>query len=159
MAPTTPLVAANVALTVPNGSVAAPTDYTLVSGDISNGLSIPASLFAPPISGLAFSQSGFLPEKFRLIVKTTVAGTALKLIVKASQPKTDVPNLLSAFTQANLGDLSVDISATGTKYFGPFVSSRFLQPDGSLLLNFSGTLGTSTIAVLLDPYAPVGPRG
>jgi hypothetical protein len=159
MAPTTPLVAANIALTVPNGSVAAPTDYTLVSGDISNGLSVPASLFAAPISGLAFGQAGFLPEKFRLIVKTTVAGTNLKLIIKAAQPKSDVPNIFPASPQANLGDVTIDISSTGTRYIGPFGSARLLQPDGSLLFNFSGTLGTSTIAVLLDPYAPVGPRG
>lgn len=161
MAPTTPLAAANVALTVPNGSVVAPTDYTLVSGDISNGLSIPASLFsvANSICGLAFGQSGFLPEKLRLVVKTTVAGTNLKLIVKASAAKTDVLNQLPSSPQANIGDQTVDISTTGTRYFGPFNSGRFLQPDGSLLLNFSGTLGTSTIAVLLDPYAPVGPRG
>lgn len=159
MAPTTPLTSANVALMTPNGISAAPTDYTLVSGDVSNGLSIPASLFASPISGLAFGQSGFLPEKLRLVIKTTVAGTAFKVVVKASQPKSDVPNLLSASPQANLGDLTLDVNATGTRYAGPFNSGRFLQPDGSLLLNFTGTLGTTTIAVLLDPYAPVGPRG
>lgn len=160
MTATTPLVAANVALTVPNGMTADATPYSLVSGDVSNGLSIPASLFAPPISGLAFGQSGFLPEKFRIRVNTTGAGTAFKIIVKASQPKTDVPNLFPASPQANLGDLGpFDVSATGLRTLGPFNSGRVLQPDGSLLLNFTGTLGTTTIWVLLDPYAPVGPRG
>lgn len=159
MAPTTPLTSSNVMLGAPNGIAAAPTDYTLVSGDVSAGLSIPASLFASPISGLAFSQAGFLPEKLRLLIKTTVAGTAFKIVVKAGQPKSDVPNLLPASPQANLGDLTLDVNATGTRYAGPFGSGRFLQPDGSLLLNFTGTLGTTTIAVLLDPYAPVGPRG
>lgn len=161
MAPTTPLAAGNVALTVPNGMVAAPTDYTLVSGDVSNGLSIPASLFsvANSISGLAFGQSGFLPEKFRIVVKTTVAGTNFKVIVKATQPRTDIANQLPFTPAANTGDASFDVSTTGTRYIGPFASGRLIQSDGSILLNFSGTLGTTTIAVLLDPYAPVGPRG
>lgn len=161
MAPTTPLVAGNVALTVANGSVAAPTDYSLVAGDVSNGLSIPASLFssANSISGLPYGQSGFLPEKFRLIVKTTTPGTTFKLIVKATQPRTDIANQLPFDPGANTGDFSVDVSSNGTRYVGPFASGRFIQPDGSILLNFSGTLGVTTIAVLLDPYAPVGPRG
>jgi hypothetical protein len=160
MAPTTPLTSSNVALTVPNGIVADATPYVLVSGDVSNGLSIPASLFASPISGLAFSQAGFLPEKLRIRVNTTVAGTAFKITVKAAQPKTDVPNLLPASPQANLGDLGpFDVSTTGLRTLGPFNSGRVLQPDGSLLINFSGTLGTTSIWVLLDPYAPVGPRG
>lgn len=157
--PNTPLVAANVALSVPNGLVLAPTDYTIVAGDVTNGISIPASLFAGAISGLNFGQSGFISEHLRIIAKTTVAGTNFKLIMKATQPRTDIANQLPFSPSANLGDASYDLSATGTRYLGVFSSGRFTQPDGSLLINFSGTLGTTTIAVLLDPYAPVGPRG
>lgn len=159
-APNTPLGASNIAVKVVNGFVAAPTDYTIVSGDVSNGISIPASLFAGAASGLPFGQSGFLPEKITIVAKTTGAGTSFKLTVKATQPATDVLNQLPFSPAANAGDLTpIDLSATGTKYIGVFTSGRVLQPDGSLLINFSGTLGTTTLAILLDPYGPSGPRG
>lgn len=158
-APNTPLVAANVAVRVSNGMVAAPTDYTIVSGDVTNGISIPASLFAGAASGMPFGQSGALPEKITLVVKTTAAGTNFKVILKATQPRTDIANQLPFTPAANAGDASFDVSTTGTRYIGEFTSGRFQQSDGSLLINFSGTLGTTTIAILLDPYAPAGPRG
>jgi hypothetical protein len=158
-APNTPLTSANVAIGVPNGLVAAPTDYTIVSGDVSNGISIPASLFAGAISGLPFGQAGFMPEHLRIIAKTTAAGTNFKMIIKATQPRSDISNQLPFSPLANQGDLSFDLSTTGTRYIGEFTSGRVLQADGSLLINFSGTLGTTTIALLLDPYAPIGPRG
>jgi hypothetical protein len=158
-APNTPLVAANVALLTSNSMSSAPTDYTILSGDVSNGISIPASLFAAAISGLPFGQTGFLPEKLRIVAKTTGAGTNFKLIVKATQPRTDIANQLPFTPAANAGDLTFDLSTTGTRYIGNFGSGRVLQADGSLLINFSGTLGTTTIALLLDAYAPAGPRG
>lgn len=158
-APNTPLLAANVAMSVGNGLVLAPTDYTIVSGDVSNGISIPASLFAGAISGLSFGQAGFLPERLRIIAKTTAAGTLFKMIVKATQSKSDVANQLPFSPAANAGDITYDLSATGTRYLGPFTSGRVIQPDGSLLINFTGTLGTTTLAILLDPYGPLGPRG
>lgn len=157
--PNTPLAAGNIALAVTNGAVAAPTDYTIVSGDVSNGISIPASVFAGAVDAMPFGQAGFLPEKFRLIVKTTSAGTAFKVIVKASQPRTDIANQLPFSPAANAGDISTDCSAVGVKYLGPFTSGRVEQLDGSILLNFAGTLGTTTIAILADPYGPAGPRG
>jgi len=159
MTANTPLVAANVALSVPNGMVVAPTDYTIVSGDVTNGISIPASLFAGAISGLNFGQSGFISEHLRIIAKTTAPGTLFKLIVKATQPRTDIANQLPFSPAANAGDLTLDLSSNATRYIGVLSSGRFTQPDGSLLINFSGTLGTTTLAILLDPYAPVGPRG
>lgn len=159
MAPNTPLVAANIALSVANGAVAAPTDYTIVSGDVTNGISIPASVFAGAVDGLPFGQAGFLPERFRLVVKTTGAGTLFKLIVKASQPRTDIANQLPFSPAANAGDITTDVSAVGVKYLGPFTSGRVEQLDGSMLINFSGTLGTTTIAIVADPYGPIGPRG
>lgn len=157
--PNTPLTSANIALSVPNGAVAAPTDYTIVSGDVSNGISIPASVFAGAIDGQDFEQPGFLPERFRFVVKTTSTGTNFKVIVKATQPRTDILNQLPFSPAANAGDITVDCSAVGVKYLGPFTSGRVQQSDGSMLVNFAGTLGTTTIAIVADPYAPVGPRG
>lgn len=160
MSPTTPLVAANVALLVPNGKASAPTDYTIVSGDVSAGLSIPASLFASPgQTGLAYKQAGFLPERLRIVVKTTTAGTAFSIVVKAMASRTDIPGEPPAFPSANAGDITVNVNTIGVYYLGAFTSGRVLQPDGSLLLNFTGTLGVTTIALLNDPYAPAGPRG
>jgi hypothetical protein len=160
MAPTTPLVAANVALKTTNGSVAAATPYTIVAGDVTNGLSIPQSLFAGAISGLNFGQTGFVLERIELVVTTTTPGTAFSVIVKATQPQTDVPNEAVPFPLANAGDsAALNVNANGTYYIGPLTSGRFSQPDQSLLLNFSGTLGVTTLWVLATPWAPAGPRG
>jgi hypothetical protein len=159
MSPTTPLVAANVARSVPNGSVAAPTDYTIVAGDVSNGLSIPASLFAGAISGSQYGQAGALPERMKIVVKTTTAGTAFSIVVKATASRTDIPGEPPSFPQANAGDITVNVNTVGVYYLGAFTSGRVMQPDMSLLLNFTGTLGVTTIALIIDPYTPAGPRG
>jgi hypothetical protein len=159
MAPTTPLVAANVAQLVNNGSVQPATAYSLVAGDVSNGLSIPQSLFAGSLSGGSYGQATFLPERIALVVNTTTAGTAFSVVVKATQPLTDVPNEAPVFPSANTGDITVNVNTVGTYYLGPFTSGRVLQPDGSLLLNFTGTLGVTTLWVLMEPYAPAGTRG
>ena len=63
------------------------------------------------------------------------------------------------FPLANAGDLPFNVNATGTYYIGPLASGRFSQPDQSLLLNFTGTLGTTTIYILSGPWTPAGPRG
>lgn len=159
MAPTTPLVAANVAQSVNNGGVAAATPYSIVAGDVTNGLSIPQSLFAGSLSGGSYGQSTFLPERIMLVVNTTTAGTAFSIVVKATQPLTDVPNEAPVFPAANAGDITVNVNTVGTYYLGGFTSGRVLQPDGSMLLNFTGTLGVTTFWVLTEPYAPVGNRG
>lgn len=157
--PNTPFTSSHVARSSPNTAVAMPSAYTIVSGDVANGISIPASLFAGAISGLPFGQAGFLPERIRIIANTTVAGTNFKLIVKATQPRTDILNQLPFSPAANVGDITYDLSATGQKELGPWTSGQVLQSDGSLLLNFSGTLGTTALQILLDPYGPAGPRG
>lgn len=159
MTATTPLLAANIATSLPNGSIAAPTDYTLVSGDVSAGLSIPASLFSGINSGQNYKQAGFLTERIRILVKTTTGGTAFSIVVKATQPQTDVPHEAVPFPSANAGDLTFNVNSVGVYYLGPFTSAQVMQPDGSLLLNFTGTLGVTTIAILNQSYAAAGPRG
>ncbi|QOR55776.1 MAG: hypothetical protein YHS30scaffold324_8 [Catenulispora phage 69_17] len=159
MTATTPLVAANVATSNPNASIGAPTAYSLVAGDVSSGLSIPASLFSGINAGLNYKQAGFLPERIRLVVNTTTAGTAFSIVVKATQPQTDVPHEAVPFPSANAGDLTFNVNTVGVYYLGPFTSAQIMQPDGSILLNFTGTLGVTTIAILNQAYAPAGPRG
>jgi hypothetical protein len=149
MTATTPLAAANIATSAANASIGAPTA----------GLSIPASLFSGINSGLNYSQAGFLPERIRIVVNTTTAGTAFSIVVKATQPQTDVPHEAVPFPSANAGDLTFNVNTVGVYYLGPFTSARIQQPDGSILLNFTGTLGVTTIAILNQSYAPAGPRG
>lgn len=159
MAPTTPLVAANVSTGSVNGMASAPTDYTIVAGDVTNGLSIPASLFSGANSGANYGATGFVLERLDFIVKTTTAGTGFSIVVKATQPLTDVANEAPVFPLANAGDATFNVNTIGVYYIGNLASGRFLQPDGSILLNFTGTLGVTTIAILNSPYAPAGPRG
>jgi len=159
MAPTTPLVAANVATSTVNGMASAPTDYTIVAGDVTNGLSIPASLFSGANSGLNYGATGFVLERLDFLVKTTTAGTAFSIVVKTTQPQTDVANEAPPFPLANAGDVTFNVNTIGVYYIGPLASGRFLQPDGSILLNFTGTLGVTTIAILNNTYAAAGPRG
>lgn len=141
-----------------NGVTTPPTPYSIVSGDVSAGIRIPASFFTGTVAA-PYGQAGFLPEKLRLFVVTATAGTAFSVIVKASQPTTDVPNEAPFTPAANAGDLTVNVNTVGTYFIGPFTSGRFLQPDGSVLLNFSGTLGATTIYGYVGSYWPAGPRG
>jgi hypothetical protein len=92
-------------------------------------------------------------------VNTTTAGTAFSIVVKATQPQTDVPHEAVPFPSANAGDLTFNVNTVGVYYLGPFTSAQIMQPDGSILLNFTGTLGVTTIAILNQAYAPAGPRG
>jgi len=159
MAPTTPLTSSNVARKSINGMVSAATAYSIQAGDVSAGLSIPQSLFAGSISGLNFGQAGFVMERIDLVVATTTAGTGFSIVVKATQPQTDVGKQHSPFPLSNQGDVTLNVNTVGNYYIGPLTSNRFSQPDGSLLLNFSGTLGVTTFWVLVSPWAPAGPRG
>jgi hypothetical protein len=149
------IAAANFALTPANAASVMPTPYTITGTDVTNGISIPPSFF----TALNYGQSGFVPERLSLFFNTTTAGTAFSVIVKATKATTDVPNVPPPFPLANAGDLTVNVNAINTYVIGGLTSGRFSQPDGSILINFSGTLGVTTMYGLLDPYAPAGPRG
>lgn len=144
------------AVTVPNGLTTPPTAYSITSGDVSAGISIPPSFFTTAAS---YGQSGFLPEKLFLFFVTTTPGTSFKAIIKATIATTDVPNSAPPFPLANAGDLTLNINANGTYPVFGLTSGRFMQPDGSILINFSGTVGVTTLAGYVQPYAPLGPRG
>ncbi|MGH3436851.1 MAG: hypothetical protein ACRDRN_10345 [Sciscionella sp.] len=148
--------AAAFSVTVPNGVTTMPTAYTITSTDVTNGISILPSFFTTAAS---YGQSGFLPEKLFLYLNTTTAGTSFKAIIKATIATTDVPNSAPPFPLANAGDVTLNINAVGTYPVFGFTSGRFMQPDGSILINFSGTLGVTTLYGFVQPYAPLGPRG
>ena len=92
-------------------------------------------------------------------MKTTTAGTAFTVVVKASASRTDIPGEPPSYPSANSGDITLNVNAVGQYMLGEFTSGQVKQPDGSILLNFTGTLGVTTIAILNGPYAPAGPRG
>ncbi|MET8824786.1 hypothetical protein ABZX40_17950 [Streptomyces sp. NPDC004610] len=83
-----------------------------------------------------------VPE-YTLIRTTHTDGAAHDLIVRAG----DSPPALAA----GQGDLVAEVAATsGVRYFGPFESGRFLQSDGTLLIDFE-TGYAGTIDVLRIP--------
>src|SRR5882724_3842369 len=122
MTANTPLVAANVARTVPNGMVAMPTDYTILAGDVTNGLRIPAPLFAGTLSGLPYGQAGFVPERLKILVKTTNAGTAFSIVIKASISRTDITGEPPSYPSANTGDITNNVNTVGQYMLGEYTS-------------------------------------
>jgi hypothetical protein len=143
------------AVTASNALTVLPTPYSITGTDVTNGISIPPSFF----TALNYGQAGFVPERLTLFFNTTTAGTAFNAVIKATQPTTDVPNVPPPFPLANAGDLTLNINAINTYVIGGLTSGRLSQPDGSILIKFTGTLGVTTMYGLLDPYAPAGPRG
>jgi hypothetical protein len=152
----TTITAAAFAVETNNGVTTPPTPYSIQSGDVSGGMRIPASFFT---TAAPYGQNGFLPEKLRLFVVTATAGTNFSVIIKASQPTSDIPNEAPFTPAANAGDLTFNVNTVGTYFLGPFTSGRVLQPDGSMLLNFSGTLGVTSIYGYVGSYYPAGGRG
>lgn len=152
------LTSANVGVQPNNGALTTSgiTAHSIVAGDVTNGLSLPASAVT---GALSYGQAGFVPEQVTFVVQTTTAGTAFSVVVKATIATTDVPNSAPPFPSANAGDATFNVNTIGTYNLGPFSSGRFMQPDGSILLNFTGTLGVSTIYVIVEQYFPAGPRG
>lgn len=152
------LTSAAVGVQPNNGSLVTSsiTPHTIVAGDVTNGLSLPA---AAVTGALSYGQVGFVAEQVTFVFNTSVAGTAFSVVTKATIATTDVPNSAPPFPSANAGDATFNINTVGTYNIGPLTSGRFLQPDGSILLNFTGTLGTTTVYVIVEQYFPAGPRG
>lgn len=63
----------------------------------------------------------------------------------------------TVFTQATVGDLSVAVPATSTRYIGPFTTDRFVQPNhtsgGELWIDWSAATSMSVVAILLPTNA------
>lgn len=76
------------------------------------------------------------PEYTVLRVSNTDDDTALTLTVKAG----DNPPALAA----GQGDLAVSIAFGTVRFIGPFESGRFIQSDGSMMIESTTTTGTIT---------------
>jgi hypothetical protein len=60
----------------------------------------------------------------------------------------------TVFTQGTLGDLTVAVAASATEIIKITTSSRFVQNDGSMLLDWSAST-SMTVWVLVDPFVAV----
>ncbi|MCC5574481.1 hypothetical protein IMZ11_02345 [Microtetraspora sp. AC03309] len=115
---------------VPNGNLADPTG-TATNAGAGNGHVIPA---AGP-NGKAF------PE---LTILRVIAGaTGGNVTVKAG---TNPPALA-----AGQGDLVVAVANSGTQWIGPFESGRFLQSDGTILVDIAAGFVAGTITAFKVP--------
>ncbi len=104
---------------VPNGNLLQPAGTTLVAAPTNN-----------------MQLAGARPELTVLRVSNTDDDTALTLTVKAG----DNPPALAA----GQGDLAVTVAFGTVQLIGPFESGRFLQSDGSMMIESSTTTGTIT---------------
>lgn len=109
---------------VPNGNLLQPAGTTLVAAPTNN-----------------MQLAAARPELTVLRVSNTDDDTALTLTVKAG----DNPPALAA----GQGDLAVTVAFGTVQLIGPFESGRFLQSDGSMMIESSTTTGT--IAALRVP--------
>ncbi|MFJ6615450.1 hypothetical protein ACIQPT_34820 [Streptomyces sp. NPDC091289] len=104
---------------VPNGNLAQPAGTALV---------------AAPTNDMQLADA--FPELTVLRVTNSDDDTALTITVKAG----DHPPALAA----GQGDLAVSVAFGATQFIGPFESGRFVQNDGSMLIESTTTTGTIT---------------
>ncbi|WKV74730.1 hypothetical protein AW27_026355 [Streptomyces sp. PCS3-D2] len=104
---------------VPNSNLLQPAGTTLV---------------AAPTDDMQLANA--FPELTVLRVSNTDDDTALTLTVKAG----DHPPALAA----GQGDLAVTVAFGTVQLIGPFESGRFVQSDGSMMIESSTTTGTIT---------------
>lgn len=109
---------------VPNGNLTQPAGTALV---------------AAPTNNMQLADA--FPELTVLRVTNSDDDTALTITVKAG----DHPPALAA----GQGDLTVSVAFGATQFLGPFESGRFVQNDGSMLIESTTTTGT--IAALRIP--------
>lgn len=127
------------------------TNFTAV--DNTNGMSV-------AIPTTAIPAGGNIDRMILLVLNTN--GTGRTVTVRAATPdggvtKTGAGTSNPAFTYpsflAGKGDLTTSAmtATTGLGIIGPFEVARFIQPDGTISIDFSGATGF--IAALLLPRA------
>lgn len=107
-------------VTVPNGSLADPAGVATVAG-AGNGLQIP-SVPTPP----AVVHS--LPELTLLRVSNASGGSGTVSVLAGTQPLA---------IASGLGALTATVANSGVAWLGPFESGRFIQSDGSMIVESS----------------------
>ncbi|QUI32441.1 hypothetical protein H9W91_17415 [Streptomyces alfalfae] len=82
-------------------------------------------------------------EPERTVLRVTVGATGGNITIKAG---TNPPAIA-----ASMGDLVVAVAANATQWIGPFESGRFIQNDGSLLVDVAAAVVPGTITALRLP--------
>ncbi len=104
--------------------------------DAANGMTIALPSNAIPASPDA--------EQLLLYVQNTFAGTKTVTVRAGTSNPPAFRGGLGDFTSGNL------TASTGTAYLGPFDSSRFIQSDGSISVDFAASM-TGTIWAVIVP--------
>jgi hypothetical protein len=116
---------------VSNGNLADPSGAATVAG-AGNGFRIPS---------ITAGSTRSFPE-FTLLRVSNASGGSGTVTVKAG------PN--PPALAGGQGDLTVTVANSGTQWVGPFESGRFLQSDGSMLVESSVVM---TVTAFLIPKA------
>src|SRR5512139_1158436 len=104
-----------------NADIADPAGVATVAG-AGNGVQIP---------DISPNRRQSYPELTMLRVNNATAGAGNFTLLAGTNP----PNVA-----AGQGNLTVSVGATSTRWIGPFESNRFLQSDGSLIIETSVVL-------------------
>jgi len=113
---------------VANGNLADPAGVATVAG-AGNGLSTP---------DISPNRRQSLPEQTLLRVSNASGGSGTISILAGTNP----PNVA-----AGQGNLTVTVANTAVQWIGPFESNRFIQPDGSLVMETSVVMTVTAFRV------------
>lgn len=116
-----------------NGSLADPAGTSVTSG-AGNGAQIPSVPTGSPVVAV-----GGLPELTLIRVANASGGSGTATVLAGSQP------LATSSGQGNTAPLTVATGAAG--WIGPFESARFIQPDGSLIVETSVAMTVTAFKV------------
>jgi hypothetical protein len=117
---------------VPNGNLPDPAG-TATNAGVGNGHVLPA------VAAAGSAKS--VPEL--TLLRVTAGATGGVVTVKAG---TNPPSLA-----AGQGDLAVTVANSGTQFIGPFESGRFIQPDGTMLVDIATGFVAGTITAFRFP--------
>lgn len=113
---------------VANSNLADPAGVATVAG-AGNGLQIP---------DVSPNRRQSLPELTLLRVNNATAGSGTITLLAGTNP----PGVA-----AGQGNLVTTVAASGTQWIGPFESNRFIQPDGSLIVETSVVMTVTAFKV------------
>lgn len=96
-----------------------------------SGVADPAGTASVSGTGNGFSIAASGRPQHEVFLRAVATGAATLTVLAGSQP--------SAIS-SGVGPLVVTFAGAGTQWIGPFDTSRFQQPDGSLLIETSAVL-------------------
>lgn len=112
----------------PNADILDPTGVATVAG-AGNGLQIP---------DISPNRRQSLPELTLLRVNNASGGSGTISLLASTNP----PNVAGG-----LGNLTTTVANAATRWIGPFESNRFIQGDGSLILESSVVMTVTAFKV------------